>query len=124
MSKDSSPDEPSDLVSGTQDSGISHEDGMSKDSSLDEPSDLVSGSKEDGISQEDGMSKDSSLDEPSDLVSRSHDDGSSQEDGMSHEVGMSNRLMSKESSDPNNGAGLAEAAMAKEITKKAIIFTL
>ena len=55
MSKDSSLDEPSDLVSGSQDDGISHEDGMSKDSSLDEPSDLVSGSQDE-------------LDEPSDLV--------------------------------------------------------
>ena len=63
MSKDSSPDEPSDLVSGSQDDGMSHEDGMSKDSSPDEPSDLAaadSRSHEDGVSHDDGMSKDSS----------------------------------------------------------------
>ena len=49
------------------------------------------------------MSKDSSPDELSDLAA-----ADSQEDGMSHEVGMSNRLMSKESSDPNNGAAEIE----------------
>merc|ERR1712153_16408 len=103
MSKDSSPDEPSDLAAVSQDDGSS---------------------QEDGISQEDGMSKLSSPDEPSDLAAVSQDDGSSQEDGISQEDGMS-----MDTSDPSDlaaagGAGLAEAAMAKEITIKAIIFTL
>ena len=69
MSKDSSPDEPSDLVSGSQDDGMSQEDGMSKDSSPDEPSDLAaadSRSHEDGVSHDDGMSNDMS--DPSDLA--------------------------------------------------------
>ena len=72
---------------------------MSKDSSPDEPSDLVSGSQEDGISQEDGMSKRSSPDEPSDLAAVSQDEASSQEDGISQEDGMS-KDSSDPSSDP------------------------
>merc|ERR1711935_1230870 len=106
--------EKSDLAAASQEDGISQEDGMSKDSSPDEPSDLAA------VSQDDGMSNDSSPDEPSDLAAVSQDDGSSQEDGISHEDGMS-----KDSSDPSDlAAGLAEAAMAKEIMIKAIIFTL
>merc|ERR1719189_2062429 len=55
-----------------------------------------------------------SPDEPSDLAAVSHEDGISHEDGMS-----------KDSLDPSDlAAGLAEAAIAKEITIKAIIFTL
>ena len=69
---------------------------MSKDSSLDEPSDLVSGSQDDGSSKEDGSSQDDGMsqEKSSDLVFGSQDNGSSKEDGISHKDGMS-----KDSSD-------------------------